>query len=211
MNTNGEKQNIRVFVTKFPLGVSSYYLPPTRREEIDNCKDESVRQRKYYAFKLLELALNVVYSKLMRDVKFEKNASGKWTCDVCEFSISHCNDIVVVAVSDKPVGVDVELIDEDRFDERLQQRIFSKNEQNAAWQMSQEQRAQYANRLWTAKEAIFKRDEGTAFVANFIDTTVSVSETVIVNDADKKYYLSTAGKYDAEVQYHVQRVTVDKI
>lgn len=211
MNTNGEKQNIRVFVTKFPLGVSSYYLPPTRREEIDNCKDEGVRQRKYYAFKLLELALNVVYSKLMRDVKFEKNASGKWTCDVCEFSISHCNDIVVVAVSDRPVGVDVELIDETRFDERLQQRIFCKNEQNAAWQMSQEQRAQYANKLWTAKEAIFKRDDGTAFVANSIDTTVSVFETVIVNDADKKYYLSTAGKYDSEIQYHVQRVTIEKI
>lgn len=211
MNTSSEKQNIRVFVTKFPLGVSSYYLPPTRREEIDNCKDENVRQRKYYAFKLLELALNVVYSKLMRDVKFEKNSSGKWTCDVCEFSISHCNDIIAVAVSDKPVGVDVELIDYSRFDKRLQQRIFGKNEQNAAWQMSQEQRAQYANRLWTAKEAIFKRDDGTAFVANSIDTTVSVFETVIVNDADKKYYLSTAGKYDSEIQYHVQRVTIEKI
>lgn len=211
MNINVGQQHIRVFVTKYPLGVSSYYLPATRREEIDNCKDEGVRQRKYYSFKLLELALNVVYSRLMRDVKFQRNASGKWTCDVCEFSISHCNDVVVVAVSDKPVGVDIETIDHARFDERLQQRIMCKNEQALAWQMSVEERAQYANKLWTAKEALFKLVGGDTLVPNSIDTTQSSYETAIVNDGFKRYYLSTAGQLGAVVDYHVQRVTIDKI
>lgn len=209
MNNNGVQQNIRVFVTKYPLGVSSYYLPPTRREEIDNCLDPNVKQRKYYSFKLLELALNVVYSKLMRDVNFVKNASGKWTCDVCEFSISHSGDIVVVAVSDKPVGVDVELVDFARFDERLQQRILSKNEQIAAWQMSTEQRSRYANKLWTVKEALFKRDGGDTLIPHAIDTTASSCETVTVVDGDKKYYLSTAGQSDFVVSYHSQHVAVD--
>lgn len=209
MNNNGGQQHIRVFVTKYPLGVSSYYMPPTRREEIDNCQDPNVKQRKYYSFKLLELALNVVYSKLMRDVTFVKNASGKWTCDVCEFSISHSGDIVVVAVSDKPVGVDVELVDLARFDERLQQRILSKNEQSAAWQLSGEQRSQYANKLWTVKEALFKREGGDTLVPNAIDTTAASYETVTVIDGDKKYYLSTAGQSGFVAEYHAQRVTVD--
>lgn len=211
MTSNQTQQTIRVFVTKYPIGVSSYYLPLTRRSEIDNCKDETVRQRKYYAFKLLELALNLVYSKLMRDVSFEKKPSGKWVCDVCEFSISHCNDIVVVAVSDNPVGVDVELNDVSRFDERMQQRIFCKNEQNAAWQMSSEQRAVYANKLWTVKEAVFKRDEGSAFVPSAIDSTLTACETVTISDGGKRYYLSTAGQSGGKIEYHAQRLTVDKV
>lgn len=211
MDSRKTQQNIHVFVTKYPLGVSSYYLPLTRREEIDACRDPEVRQRKYYAFKLLELALNAVYSKLMRDVKFEKSASGKWGCDVCEFSISHCNDIVVVAVSDLPVGVDVELVDYERFDERLQQRIFCKNEQSLAWQMSSEQRARYANKLWTVKEAAFKRDGGIQFAPNQIDASLQRCESVTVADGDKKYFLSVALSANETVDYHSQRVNIDKL
>lgn len=210
MNNVDVKQNIRVFIAKFPFKVNSDYLPLPRRKEIDSCGDEGVRRSKYYSFKLLERALATVYSVSLKDVDFKKNASGKWTCDVCELSVSHSNDIVAVAVSDKPVGIDVELIDCSRFDERLQRRILSASEQETAISLTAEERARYANKLWTVKEALFKRDEGTAFAAASIDTLLGDYETVTVLDGDKKYYLSIAGQPNAVVEYHAQGVAVEK-
>ena len=128
MDFNASKQHIYIFASKFPIGVTSYYLPAARREEIDACADEKVRNQKYYAFKLLELAISAVYGKRMRDCNFVKDDNGKWKCDICELSITHSNDIVVVALSNLPVGIDLEPIDLARFDARLQQRVFTKKE-----------------------------------------------------------------------------------
>lgn len=211
MNTNATQQHIHVFATKFPLGVTSYYLPAERREEIDACADEKVRNQKYYAFKLLELAISAVYGKRMRDCNFSKDKFGKWTCDICQFSISHSNDIVAVALSDMPVGVDFEPIDLARFDARLQQRIFTKNEQTLAWDMPEAQRAEYANKLWTVKEAVFKRQGGNAFVANQVETDCEKYKTAILNDDSKHYYISVASTLDATVDFHSQRLTITKI
>ena len=211
MDTNAAKQHIYVFATKFPIGVTSYYLPIERREEIDACADEKVRNQKYYAFKLLELAISAVYGKRMRDCNFAKDKYGKWSCDICEFSISHSNDIVVVALSDIPVGVDAEPIDLNRFDERIQQRIFTKKEQALAWEMSTEQRADYANRLWTVKEAIFKLQGGKAFVANLVETDSEKHRTAIMYDDNKRYYLSVATTLDSTIDFHSQRLTVHEV
>lgn len=211
MNTNATQQHIYVFATKFPLGVTSYYLPVERREEIDACADEKVRNQKYYAFKLLELAISAVYGKRMRDCNFNKDSFGKWTCDTCEFSISHSNDIVVVALSDKPVGVDLEPIDLTRFDARLQQRMFTENEQALARDMTEAQRAEYANKLWTVKEAVFKRQGGKAFVANQVETGREQYKTAILNDESKRYFISVASALDSTVDFHSQRLTITKI
>lgn len=211
MISNVSQQHIYVFATKFPIGVTSYYLPIARREEIDACPDEKVRNQKYFAFKLLELAISAVYGKRMRDCNFVKDDFGKWTCDLCEFSIAHSNDIVIVALSDMPVGVDFESIDLNKFDARLQQRVFSKKEQAAAWGMTAEQRAEYANRLWTVKQAIFKRQGGKNFVAEQVETDCEKYKTAILNDGDKHFYVSVATTLDATVDFHSQRLTITKI
>lgn len=211
MDTNTLQQNINIFAAKLPLEETSIYLPPTRREEIDACADEKVRNQKYYAFKLLELAISVVYGKRMRDCNFVKDKYGKWSCDICEFSISHSNDIVVVALSDMPVGVDVELIDIARFDSRLQQRIFSTKEQALAMQMSAEQRAEYANKLWTVKEAIFKRQAGKVFVANQVETENEKYRTAILHDESKRYFLSIAAILNPVTVFHSKQLTVTDI
>lgn len=211
MSNGDAQQNIRVFVAKFPFDVLSDYLPPARERELNACLNVNVRQSKYYVFKLLELALTHVYGKSLRQVELNKNAFGKWTCDACELSLSHCADIAVVALSDKPVGVDVELIDVARFDERLQRRIFTDGEMLLAEQMSSKRRADYANRLWTVKEALFKLDGNKAFNPRLTDAYACRFNTVRVADGDKRYYLTTASNSVLSVDYIARGVTVKDV
>lgn len=211
MSTNFLQQHIYVFAAKFPFDVASDYLPIARRIEISACADEKVRSQKYYAFKLLEIAISKIYGKRMSDCSFVKGTLGKWKCNTCEFSISHSNDIAVVALSDMPVGIDVEPIDWARFDPRLQRRIFTKKEQAFALEMPDEQRAEYANRLWTVKEAIFKRQGGKSFIANQAETDCEKYQTLILNDESKRYFLSVATTLDATMEFHSQCLTVNNI
>ncbi len=64
-------------------------------------------------------------------------------------SISHCRDMVVVALSDNGVGVDVETWREQL--PKVAPRVFSTDE--VMWAGSSRERLL---RLWTAKEAIYK-------------------------------------------------------
>lgn len=64
-------------------------------------------------------------------------------------SISHCRDMVVVALSDSEVGVDVETWREQL--PKVAPRVFSSDEM--MWAGSARERLL---RLWTAKEAIYK-------------------------------------------------------
>lgn len=208
MNNIRSKQNIHVFIAKYPFAVSTDYLPEARRAEIDACADADVRQAKLYAFKLLEIALSRTYSKSIRDCNFVKSTSGKWTMDFCEFSISHSNCVVTVAVSDMPVGVDVERIDRARFDDKLRRRIFTPAEEKLAQRMTEEQKRDYANKLWTVKEALFKRNNGKTFVASKLDALTSRCETIVVNDGDDNYYLSVASSADGVCEYDLTNVKI---
>lgn len=71
-------------------------------------KDENRRIQSYFAWKLLLKILP--YS----DYSFTLKPNGKWVekNDKIFFSISHSKNVVSVTLSDKPCGVDVELVSE---------------------------------------------------------------------------------------------------
>lgn len=70
-----------------------------------------------------------------------------------EFSISHTKNAVVAAVSDKPVGVDVEKIRD--IDISIARRVFSENE--LAWLGGMDENTKHRFfTLWTKKEALGK-------------------------------------------------------
>ena len=73
-----------------------------------------------------------------------------------------------IAVARSPVGIDIEKIDAERFDEKLQARILTPAERSALSRLAASERSLQANILWTEKEALFKRDNGKLFAANII-------------------------------------------
>ncbi len=130
-------------------------LPVARWEEISHISNERVKREKYYVWKLLEYALERSFGLRIGDLTLEKQACGKWTTSACEISLSHTDGVVAVAVSRKPVGVDVELLHVSRPD-GLAERILDGQEITHYRTLSQEEREAYLIGQWTAKEACFK-------------------------------------------------------
>ncbi|MCR5049990.1 MAG: 4'-phosphopantetheinyl transferase superfamily protein [Paludibacteraceae bacterium] len=71
------------------------------------------------------------------------------------FSISHCKEAIAVAISDKPVGIDIEFIRPAK--KELMERVMSEEEKRKVECLeSKEERDRLFTRLWTQKEAIVK-------------------------------------------------------
>ena len=76
------------------------------------------------------------------------------------FSISHCKHAVAVAISEKPVGIDIEHIRTAKPE--LVARTMNEQEQNVIWSAPSPDVA--FTRLWTQKEAVLKM-QGTGILS----------------------------------------------
>ncbi len=72
------------------------------------------------------------------------------------YNISHSGDWVVCILSDKPCGIDVELIKQADID--IAKRFFSQNEYESLMSQPAHYRTKYFFMLWTLKESYIKAD-----------------------------------------------------
>ncbi len=128
--------------------------PRSRQREINSASHPDVKREKYYVWKLLEHALKTSFRTNIADVKFKKCDSGKWTCDKCEFSLSHSHNLVCVAVSKAPIGVDVEKVEPLKVD--ISTKILSDEQMQAYTGLPQEKRCEFLIDEWAKKESLFK-------------------------------------------------------
>ena len=106
------------------------------------------------AYRLLQRALLEQYG-IDKAPQFIFNAAGKPLLDNhpdIHFSLSHCNDAVACAVSDRPVGIDVETID--HYSQELAEEVMNESEMQQI--LTSSQPAIAFARLWTMKESLYK-------------------------------------------------------
>lgn len=123
------------------------------RKRLENCTDDDVK-RTLAGRLLLERMIKRIYGKERFEIKYNKN--GKPLCDFCFFSISHSGEYAAAAVSDKPIGVDIQI--PGGFKKREKYMLFSPDENEFVNAKDSENRF-YT--LWTRKEAYIKAEGGT--------------------------------------------------
>ena len=138
----------------FDLEAALPLLSEQRREQALRFKHEQGRKTCAMAYLLLCRALREEYG-LTEKPLFEYGKHGKPAIvghpDI-HFNVSHCREAVVCAVSDRPVGIDVESIRE--FKDSLVRYTMNDLELQ---RISQAERPEVAFiRLWTMKEAKLK-------------------------------------------------------
>lgn len=86
-----------------------------------------------------------------KGVEFRREPGGKPYIEprVCEISISHSGGLILIGLSDKPLGVDTELVR--RFGEKTARRVFTESERRYA-QGSDKRMFE----LWTMRESLGK-------------------------------------------------------
>lgn len=185
------KSLVHVYVALFPFGIDDKKITPARAEEIENCANAEVKLQKFYAWKLLETALSRSFGLNIEELDLKRTENGKWECSACCFSLSHSGNAVAVAVSDGPVGVDIERLDKSRFTLSLAERIATEREMEEMGRKKDFARA--LNGLWTKKEAIFKLLGGRAFLPKAIETSDYSTVTELFR-LDKSYLATVASK-----------------
>lgn len=164
--------------------------PEARNEEIRGCASEKVRIQKYYAWKLLEAAAVKSFGADFNTLAFGKDKNGKWSCNGMYFSLSHSAAAVAVAVSDKPVGIDIELA-RTLPCEKLAKKILTVNELSAFNSLKAGEREGFLLERWTRKESLFKRSGICAFSQTDADGQAFLTETLEIKG--ERYVLSVCG------------------
>lgn len=172
----------------FDLKAALLELSPERREQALRYRHELGRRQCALAYLLLKRALHEGYG-ITGNPRFNYGEHGKpLLADYPDihFSLSHCREAVACAVSDRPVGIDVESIG--RYREQL-----------AAYTMSEDERAAIAaaaspevafTRLWTMKEALLKCS-GQGIVDGLKTVLEGVDEnlfTTVVDPSERYVY-----------------------
>lgn len=129
-------------------------LPQWRREQAMKFRYESGRRECAMAYRLLTDILSENLG-IAGQPEFVTGKHGKPMLKGMEhihFNLSHCSRAVCCAVSDRPVGIDVE--NTGRYKESLARYVLSDNEMQRIL-CAQDTDLEFT-RLWTQKEAVFK-------------------------------------------------------
>ena len=144
-------------------------LPSERQQRIHNMKQEKSRKQSMGVGLLLQKVLALYH---MEDSQVFAGERGKPMVDGLEFSLSHSGDLVICAVSDKPIGCDVEEIR--KAPERVAERYFSFGEQEYLSRFFGEEYDRAFFRLWTMKESYVKMTgEGMGLPFEAYEVTVN--------------------------------------
>lgn len=169
-----------------------------RREEIASTANEKLRTEKHYVWQLLCYGLQESLGLCERDLTFTKTENGAWSVKGAEFSLSHSEGMLAVAVSTAPVGIDVERIRPHK-DAALAARILTAAERTLYELLPDEEKNTYLLTCFTGKEAVFKAAKGGLLLSE-IDTTTASLKTDTVTENGTSYVWSVATKTPQSVR-----------
>ena len=151
---------------------------PARARLLEETRSPSLKCQRWLVWHLLELAAVHSLGLEPENLIFQREQSGRWRCDAFEFSLSHARDVVAVAVSRSPVGVDVESLPDfaRRYtaDPALCRRVLRRIAAESELKDSEGCESERLLRLWTGKESLFKYRQRGSFLP---EETVCGEET----------------------------------
>ncbi len=149
-----------VYMAKYPFPYDEDIFCPLRREEIEKCRNSNIKEQKFYVWKLLEYASFDTFGLEKSKLYFQKKKNGKWVIDGYFFSLSHSGNIVVAAVSDSPIGVDVQKIKKFEDPNKFKAIILSEKEKTKYLNINNEK----LMKIWSLKECAFKKSNDSTFI-----------------------------------------------
>ncbi len=142
-------------------------LPQARNEYVQSAAEAKIKRQRFAVWRLLDVALKERTGRGVESYIFTRQPCGKWTSPdlTLHFSMSHSEYAVAAAISDRPVGVDVQSVKE--FSRRdcaaLANRILTEREKRDFFALPLQSRPSFLAELWAAKESLFKLDGNGVF------------------------------------------------
>lgn len=134
-----------------------HFLSDDRKEVIRKYRFDKDKIRSIFAEVLLRYALYERYDLKDENIVFDKTEYGKPFLENNEnifFNLSHSGNWVVCAVGDKPIGIDVELME--NIDFSIMEDIFTNEECEYLLSHDLKDRLRIFYNIWTLKESYTK-------------------------------------------------------
>ena len=163
-------------------------LPLERQKRIHNMKQEKSRKQSMGVGLLLQKVLALYH---MQDSDVFVDEHGKPKVEGLEFSLSHSGNLVLCAVSEEPVGCDIERLRE--APKGVAERYFSDAEQAYLSHFSADEHDREFFWIWTMKESYVKMT-GEGLRVSFEAYEIAMEDTgarVIRHGEMQSCYLST--------------------
>ena len=213
MQTNISKLNntVIVYIASFDSGVAVGAVEPSiRNEMIQRCTDTLTQQQRYCVWKLLDYALLECYGKGVKDFNFYIDDNGKWNCrNGVHFSLTHCNNVVAVALCNHFVGVDVESVanfERHVASTEFAERILTDNEKELLQNTSAVHKTEMLAQLWTKKESFFKLSSRKEFAPKSIDTTKLAIHSQSLTINGEQYALAVARYIPSKIELRFKQI-----
>ncbi|MCB9498028.1 MAG: 4'-phosphopantetheinyl transferase superfamily protein [Erysipelotrichaceae bacterium] len=188
-----------IYVAKYPFECDENISCQKRSDEIKKCRNEEVKKQKFYVWKLLEFALQKSLSLDANSLNFIKKENGKWIVDKCYFSLSHSGNLVAVAISDSPVGIDIQKHVLLNITPKLLDLVLSKEEIIKYPHITNEKLLE----MWSIKECAFKISEEKNFVSHhYTVDNFPHQKSVDITCQDELYKLSFLCDNISYVKYY---------
>lgn len=185
-------------------------VPKERQRQLDETGNPAVRVQRCFVWQVLCAGLNRSLGLDADRIGLRRSENGKWISDDCELSLSHCDGAVAAAVSKKPVGIDIEPAVSPRYREKLLDRIATETEREMIKGLDLEKGIA---KLWTRKEASFKRKDKKTFSPIEENAASDTIRTLCIT-LDREYLVSVAAEsfanlriYIVDEQLHAHRLT----
>jgi 4'-phosphopantetheinyl transferase len=150
------------------------FLTPAELTLCDRCRLPHVRQHKIVARARLRQILSGYLDQSPQEIEISIGLQGKPQVTGLEFNLSHSGDLVAYAISDRPVGIDIERVRSMDLSGIIQ-RFFAPSE-FAAWQkLSSADQELAFFRTWTVKEAYLKAI-GTGLYTPLSEVEVTIDQ-----------------------------------
>lgn len=139
----------------------NFLIQFTEQEKQDRIDKLKVRKDKDLSLTgdiLAKHCIAKVFGIKFSDIQFKVSEFGKpYIADFpnVHFNISHSGDFVVCAVCDKPIGVDIQRMDDVDF-ASIAKHVFTVKEQIAFFAVEQDDKKAMFYKTWTAKESYIK-------------------------------------------------------
>lgn len=133
-----------------------YYKSDERRKaKVDRLRKRPAKRLSVAAGNLVRKAIAKELNMNPADLRFRTGKNGKPFVENArvQFSISHSGDIAVCALSNKPVGIDIEQIRE--VNVKVARRLFTPDEQTYVFEKWTQVKERFFE-VWTRKEAYVK-------------------------------------------------------
>ena len=183
-------QFVDIYIAKLPdAAPAAPVLCAARQAEIEGTANERLRREKYYVWRLLCYGLEKSLGLCEADLAFVKEENGAWTVNGAEISLSHSKNVLAVAVSLSPVGIDVERVTPHRKDAAA--KVFTKAERDAMASLPVALQDRFFITTFTGKEALYKQAKG-ALPLSLLDTTSTPLKTGELTVAGDTYLWAIA-------------------